>query len=119
MPKTSEASTNHSGDKLNELLSKEDDKVKKILIFMHSAIKGSNLPWVSWKLLSDNAGMILGSSRRPEYDLWAIMQPVTHTLVDKEKEPKAENPEFYEYKIGNTWIYYPAKMIESYCDKRE
>ncbi len=119
MPKTLEASKNRSEDKLNELLSKEDDKLKKILIFMNSTIKESNLPWVSWKLLADNAGIILGSSRRPEFDLWAIMQPVTHTLVDKEKEPKAENPEFFEYKIGNTWIYYPAKMIEFYCDKRE
>ncbi len=119
MPKKSDALKNQSGNKLNELLSKEDDKLKKILIFMNSAIKESNLPWVSWKLLADNAGMILRSSRRPEYDLWAIMQPVTHTLVDKEKEPKAEKPEFYEYKIGNSWIYYPAKMISLYCDECE
>ena len=119
MPKTSRASKSHSEDKLNELLSKENDKLKKILIFMNSAIKGSSLPWVSWKLLADNAEIILGSSRRPEYDLWAIMQPVTYTLVDKEKEFKPENPEFYEYKIGNTWIYYPAKMISLYCDECE
>jgi len=119
MPKTSRASKSHSEDKLNELLSKEDDKLKRILIFMNSAIKESNLPWVSWKLLANNAEIILGSSRRPEYDLWAIMQPVTYTLVDKEKEFKPENPEFYEYKIGNTWIYYPAKMISLYCDECE
>ncbi len=100
-------------------LSEEDDKLKKILLFMKNTIKESNLPWVSWKLLENNAEKILGSSRRPEADLWAIMQPVTYTLVEKEKEPKAVNPEFYEYKIGNTWVYFPAKMIAFYCEKEE
>lgn len=53
-------------------LSEEDDKLKKILLFMKNTIKESNLPWVSWKLLENNAEKILGSSRRPEADLWAI-----------------------------------------------
>jgi hypothetical protein len=108
-----------SEDKAEEPLSKEVDKLNNILTFMRNTIKESNLPWVSWRLLEDNAGKILGSSRRPEYDLWAIMQPVTHTLVEKENEPKAENPEFYEYKIGNAWVYFPAEMISLYCGKQE
>ncbi len=117
MPRKMESSKYHSEDRLKELLSKEDDKLKRVFIFMNYAIKESNLPWVSWKMLSDNAGMILRNSRRPEHDLWAIIQPLTQTLVDKDNEPRVENPEFYEYKIGNTWIYYPAKMIEHYCNK--
>jgi len=117
MTRKRETSKKFADDKLNALLSKEDDKLKKILIFMKYTIQETNLPWVSWRLLEDNAGKILGSSRRPEYDLWAIMQPVTHTLVDKEKEFKPENPEFYEYKIGNAWVYIPAKMMALYCEK--
>jgi hypothetical protein len=117
MAKKSDDSKKLSEDKLKELLSKEDDKLKKILIFMQNTIKESKLPWVSWKLLEGNAEKILGSSRRPESDLWAVMQPLTHTLVEKEEEPKAANPEFYEYKIGNTWVYFPAKMIAFYCEK--
>jgi len=117
MPRKTDAQKNHSEERLKELLSKENDKLKRVLIFMNTVIKESSLPWISWKMLSDNAGMILGNSRRPEHDLWAVMQPVTQTLVDRENEPEVENPEFYEYKIGNTWIYYPAKMIELYCNK--
>lgn len=115
----SDAFKNSLENQTGELPSKEDDKLNNILTFMQNTIKESNLPWVSWRLLEDNAEKILGSSRRPEYDLWAIMQPVTHTLVEKEKEPKAENPEFYEYKIGNTWVYFPAEMISLYCEKKE
>jgi hypothetical protein len=81
------ASKNVSDDRLTELLSKEDDNLKKILIFMKSTIQETNLPWVSWKFLEDNAGKILGNSRRPGADIWAIMQPVTQTLGEKEKEP--------------------------------
>ena len=117
MTKKRETSLKFSNDTLNELLSKEDNKLKKILIFMKSTIKESNLPWVSWKLLEDNAGKILGNSRRPESDLWAIMQPHTYSLV--EKDPEVVNPEFYEYKIGNTWVYIPAEMIALYCGKEE
>lgn len=106
-----------SEEKLRELLSKEDDKLKKILIFMKSTIQETNLPWISWKILEDNAGKILGNSRRPGADLWAIMQPHTYSLV--EKEPEGIDPEFYEYKIGNAWVYIPAKMITRYCDKEE
>ncbi len=118
MAKKSEAIKMLSEDKLKESLSK-DDKLKNILIFMKKTIRESNIPWVSWKLLKDNAEKILGSSRRPEADLWAIMQPFTYSLVEKEKEPKAENPVFYEYKIGNTWVYFPAKMISLYCEKED
>lgn len=85
---------------------------------MKKTIKESKLPWVSWKLLKDNAEEIVGRTRRPESDLWAIMSPVTYSLVEKE-EPKAENPKIYEYKIGNTWIYFPAKIIDVYCESKE
>ncbi|CAG0985963.1 hypothetical protein METP2_02275 [Methanosarcinales archaeon] len=115
MTKKEESSKKFADDKLNELLSKEDDKLKRILIFMKSTIQETNLPWVSWRLLEDNAGKILGNSRRPDADLWAIMQPLTYTLG--EKEPEVVNPEFYEYKIGNAWVYIPAKMITRYCEK--
>ena len=104
-----------SDDKLKELLSSEDNKLKKILIFMKYSIQETNLPWVSWRMLEDNAGKILGNSRRPEADLWAIMQPLTYTIGEKEEE--VENPEFYEYKIGNAWVYIPAQMISFYCEK--
>lgn len=104
-------------DKLKDLLSKEDDKLKKILIFMKSTIQENNLPWVSWRLLEDNADKILGNSRRPEADLWAIMEPLTYTLGEKEKVDEVVNPVFYEYKIGNAWVYIPAKMIALYCSK--
>jgi hypothetical protein len=117
MAKKSEASKKASEENLKELLLKEEDKLKKVLLFMKSAIRESNLPWVSWKMLQDNAEKIVGSTRRPESDLWAIMQPFTYTLVEKEKDPKSENPEFYEYKIGNTWVYFPANMIALYCEK--
>lgn len=113
------ASKNVSDDTLKELLSNEDDKLKKILIFMKSTIQETNLPWVSWKFLEDNAGKILGNSRRPGADIWAIMQPVTQTLGEKEKEPDVVDPVFYEYKIGNAWVYIPAKMINLYCDRGE
>ncbi|PWB49321.1 MAG: hypothetical protein C3F06_14315 [Candidatus Methanoperedenaceae archaeon] len=106
-----------SEEELRELLSKEDDKLKKILIFMKSTIQETNLPWISWKMLEDNAGKILGNSRRPGADLWAIMQQLTYSLVEKEFE--VIDPEFYEYKIGNTWVYFPAKMIKGYCEKEE
>src|SRR3990172_3712139 len=102
--KTAAVSRKASEEKLKELLSKEDDKLKKILIFMKSTIQETNLPWISWKMLEDNAGKILGNSRRPGADLWAIMQPLTCTLVEKEKEPEVVNPVFYEYKIGNAWV---------------
>src|SRR4030067_2748388 len=92
-----------SDDKLKELLLNEEDKIKKILIFMKCTIQETNLPWVSWRLLEANAVKILGNSRRPGADLWAIMQPLTYTLGEKEEE--VENPEFYEYKIGNAWVY--------------
>ncbi len=115
-PKTSKTL---SEGKAEEPISREDNKLNNILTFMRNTIKESNIPWVSWRLLEDNAGKIIGNSRRPEYDLWAIMQPVTQTLVEKEEEPKAENPEFYEYKIGNAWVYFPAEMITLYCDKKE
>lgn len=111
------ASKNVSDDRLTELLSNEDDKLKKILIFMKSTIQETNLPWVSWKLLENNAGKIMGNSRRPDADLWAIMQPLTYSLVEKEFE--VVDPEFYEYKIGNAWVYIPAKMITRYCEKEE
>ncbi|MCX9085870.1 MAG: hypothetical protein OIN87_13850 [Candidatus Methanoperedens sp.] len=104
-----------SDDKLKELLSNEDDKLKKILIFMKYSIQETNLPWVSWRMLEDNAGKIIGNSRRPEADLWSIMQPLTYTIGEKEEE--VENPEFYEYKIGNAWVYIPAQMISFYCGK--
>lgn len=113
------ASKNVSDDRLTELLSNEEDKLKKILIFMKSTIQETNLPWISWKMLEDNAGKILGDSRRPDADLWAIMQPLTCTLVDKEKEPDVVDPVFYEYKIGNAWVYIPAKMITHYCKMEE
>ncbi|MFA4936587.1 MAG: hypothetical protein WC568_12215 [Candidatus Methanoperedens sp.] len=117
MTKKRENSKKFADDRLNELLSKEDDKLKKILIFMKSTIQETNLPWVSWRLLEDNAGKIMGNSRRPDADLWAIMQPLTCTLVEKENDPEVVDPVFYEYKIGNAWVYIPAKMISFYCEK--
>jgi hypothetical protein len=116
MTQKEETSKKFADDKLNELLSKEDDKLKRILIFMKSTIQETNLPWVSWRLLEDNAGKILGNSRRPDADLWAIMQPLTCTIGEKEEE--VENPEFYEYKIGNAWVYIPAQMISLYSEKK-
>ncbi len=117
MVRDSETSKKILADNLKERLSKEEDKLKRILLFMKNSIRETNLPWVSWKMLQDNAEEIVGSTRRPESDLWAVMQPFTHTLVDKEEDPKSENPEFYEYKIGNTWVYFPADMITFYCEK--
>ena len=117
MTKKRDASKKFSDDKLNELLLKEDDKLKKILIFMKNTIKGTNLPWVSWKLLEDNAGKIIGNSRRPGFDLWAIMKPHTYSIGEKDTE--VVNPEFYEYKIGNAWVYIPVEMISLYCEKED
>jgi hypothetical protein len=119
MTKKTAASKKVSDDTLKELLSKEEDKLKKILIFMKSTIQETNLPWVSWKFLEDNAGKILGNSRRPGADIWAVMQPVTHTLGEKEEEPDVVDPVFYEYKIGNAWVYIPAKMVTHYCEMEE
>ncbi len=117
MARKTVASKKVSDDRLKELLSKEDDKLKKILIFMKSTIQETNLPWISWKMLEDNAGKILGDSRRPDADLWAIMQPLTYTVGYKEAE--VVDPVFYEYKIGNAWVYIPAKMITHYCEMEE
>lgn len=49
----------------------------------------------------------------------AVMQPVTHTLGEKEEEPDVVDPVFYEYKIGNAWVYIPAKMVTHYCEMEE
>ena len=117
MAEKSKTSKTLSEGKLEEPISREDDKLNNILTFMRNTIKESNIPWVSWRLLEDNAGKILGNSRRPDADLWAIMQPLICTLVENETEPEVVNPEFYEYKIGNAWVYTPAKMITLYCEK--
>lgn len=99
--------------------SPEDENLKEILKFMKKTIKETKLPWVSWRLLEDNAEKIIGKRRRPESDLWNAMAPVTRTLLEGEEEPKAKAPMIYEYKIGNSWVYFPAKVIELYCESEE
>ncbi len=98
--------------------SPEDEKLIEVLKFMKKTIKESRMPWVSWRVLEENAEKIMGRRKRPESALWeSVMLPVTSSLVDE--EPKAENPRIYEYKIGNSYVYIPAKMLDLYCESNE
>jgi len=96
------------------------EKAESLLSFMKEEISRTHLPWVSWSKLLENADRILGKEvRHPIAELWSILEPITFTLAPREREPKAKNPRIYEYRIGNAWVYFPARMIHSYVESKE
>ncbi len=51
---------------------------------------------------------------KKEFMIWSEIEKIMYSLVKGEKDLRVKHPKIYEYKIGNSWIYYPALMIEEF-----